>query len=744
MQPAIEESENPVPTPDAEPEHEPEDPDYWAALPTDKFGPELADRIREYYQELHESGLIALWRKTHAHFYGLSTTGGGHETSDVTEFGDDGEKLSARSNQLRSLVRYIHTATTTDRPAIQPKAMNTTARALAQVPTAKRIVDYYHKRRRYETALRGTALRALLYAKGYLWQPWDPTAGKPIPGAGPVPQTEGDLVYRPCSPLEVACDLERDSYDHDWLCVRTVRSRFDRAAIFAPEALDGTPNAREDGLTNEELRERILGIEKDCLEAQLAARISFGLYKRRMERTDTIYEYHFMHRQTPALPEGRYVIMVGEGLVLFDGPLPYDDLPISEMVPEEFMEAGSIGYASVWDLLGLQVAYDALLSTCLTNFDAFGHNDILIPDGIELSVEELRDGLNVIRFPPGEFNRPTMLEKFGLKPEVFTLKDWLKQDLELNSGVNATVRGEPQATAKSGSALALLEAQTIHFQSGVVAAYTQLVEDSSTKTIQTLKRYAKKERLASIAGANDPDGLVAFSSQDIDEISHIECEQANPLVNTLAGKVNTADSLLERGLIRSAAEYFEIRETGRLEIATDPRRKEDLRVQRVKEILLTGPATQEKLDEATGQPYLCLPELPVVWTDHPVYHIQGAKEVLDTEDGRSRPEVASACTAYIMEVLRVWRAAPKDGLAILGYPMPPPLPGDPMIAPQDPNAKGGEGPAVSTDGKGQVPPNGQGAQSGQDAPPAGSNMPSLPKPAKKPQVPTTNDGEQGE
>lgn len=730
----------------------PTKPEYWAAYPTEDFGPELADQIRAYYQELHASGLLALYRKNHAHFYGLSTFGGGHEASEILEFGDDGEKLSVRSNQVRSLVRYIHTATTADRPAIQPKAMNSTASALAQIPTTKRVLDYYHKKRRFESHLRSTGLRALIYAKGYVWQAWDPTAGRPLPlepqldeqgqtvldeQGQPVmgkQEYEGDLVYRACSPLETICDLERDTYDHDWFCIRRPRNKHDVAATFAPEGPgDDSPTAS--GMTKGELRQRILSVDRDALEAPMALRISFGLHKRRNEKDDTIYEYHFMHRQTPAMPNGRYAIMAGDGLILFDGDLPYDEVPVSEMVPEEFLEAGSIGYASSWDLLGLATAYNSLLSTCLSNFDAFGHNDMLLPDGIELSVEEVRDGLNVIRFPPGEFNRPSMLEKFSLREEVFKLGDWLKRDMELNSGVNATVRGEPQATAKSGSALALLEAQTIHFQSGVVAAYTYLVEDVSTKSIAILKRYAKKERLMSIAGANDPDGLVAFSAKDIDQISHVECEQGNPLTNTLAGKVNTADSLLERGLLTSAEQYFQVRETGRLEPVTDPKRKEDLHFQGVKEALLRGPATQQKPDPTTGQPYMCLPDLPVVWTDHPVHAIQAAKEVLDMQEARANPAIASAATAYIMEVLRVWRAAPKDGLALLGYPMPPPLPGDPMVSPSPepkPNAKSpGKAPESA-----QVPPNGQGAQAGQDAPPAGGHMPSLPKPPDKPQPST--------
>ncbi len=444
--------------------------------------------------------------------------------------------------------------------------------------------------------------------------------------------------------------------------------------------------------------------------------------------SDTCFEYHFMHRKTPALPAGRYVIMVGDGLVLFDGPLPYDQLPIDEMVPEEFLGAGSVGYASAWDLLGMQQAYDALLSTCMTNFDAFGHNDILLPEGVELAVEEIRDGLNVIRFPAGEHNRPTMLEKFSVKEEVFKLRDWIKGDMELSSGVSSVARGEPEASLKSGTALALIQAQSVHFQSGVMAAYTQLIEDSGTNTLKIVKTYAKTERIAAISGTNDPDGLRAFKGSDISDVDRIEVEQVNPVFHTLAGKFDIANNLLERGLLTDIGQYYQVLETGRLETVMDPARQENLYAEGVKEILMQGPACapSKNVDPMTGEPIMEVEGLRVVITDDPILAIRTAKHVLDSVENRRNAAVVIATTTYIQSVLRVWRAAPKDLLQLLGYPMPPPLPGDPML----PDA--GAPPADAgkpKPGAGAPPPTGGGAQPDQNAPDKGSGMPSLPKPA---------------
>lgn len=684
-----------------EPEEAPK-PKYWAAFEPEELGPELVERVKEHYSALESAGLIALWRKVHAHFYGLDPDGA-HESSTIIEFGDDGEKLGVRSNQLRSLVRYMVTTATADRPAVMPKAINSTAKAMAQVPTARRVLEYYHRKRKLERKLKGVALRAALYGKGYLWQGWDPTLAKGL----------GDLFYRACSPLEVSHDLERDADDNDWYIIRRPRNKYDAAAQYAKDEAEA---------------EEILALGKDCLDDSTVSAIAFGLHRKDKDNdSDTMFEYHFLHRATQAMPKGRYAIFAGEGKILFDGPLPYEELPVDQMIPEEFLETGSIGYASAWDLIGLQEWYDALLSTCMTNFDAFGHNDMLLPDGVELSVEEIRDGLNVIRYPAGEFNRPSVLEKFSIREEAFKLRDVIKSDMEINYGVNSVARGEPEASLKSGAALALVQAQSVHFQSGFVESYVYLNEDASDKTLQIVRKYASAERIAQIAGENDPDGVRAFVDPALDLIGGTECERINPIFRTLGGKFDIANNLLERGLIKNIGQYYQVLETGRLEPVTDPDRKCEAQIQAENEILMTGPRPRMgKPDQMTGQPAPEVENLPALWTDDPIKHIKAHASVLDSPEMRSNPQVVMAVTYHIMHHLTAWRQAPKDGLMLLGYPPPPPLPGDPIMQP-GPEA-GPEGPAGAgkTQDTGAKPPK-NGKQDANAAPDEGGGMPSLPK-----------------
>lgn len=682
--------------------------DYWAMAPIDEIGSLVGDRVKEYYQVMRTSGMFTLYARLHTMVYGLGPNG--HETSQIFEFGDDGEKLGVRSNQIRSLVRYMLTSATADRPHVEPKAINTTAQAMAQVPVVRRSLDYYHRVKRLERHLVACALRSVMYGKGYLWQSWDPTAtrdGKPV----------GDLVYQALSPMEVASDLSKPAYEHDWFCITRPRNKYDLAAIFAKG--------------DEEKRELILSADQDCLDKDDLAAIQFCFKKTTGVEADTIFERHFIHKKTPACPQGRYTIMIGDGIVLFDGPLQYSEMPVAEMIPEEFLGAGAVGYSSAWDLIALQQAYDALLSTAMSNFDAFGHNDMLLPDGVELTVETVREGLSAIRYPQGEHNKPSILEKFSVKEEIFKLKDWLRSDMEVNSGVNSVARGEPQASLQTGPALALVQAQAVHFQSGFVGAYVQLIEDVSTASVRILQKYAPDELISQIAGENDPDGLAAFKASDFSLIERIEVERINPIFKTLAGKYDLADKLLERGLIKNANQYFMVLNTGRVEVASDPQVKAEMQVVAENEILMRGPEVKDKigpdglpvLDEL-GMPVRYIPELPVVMTDHPVEHLLGHKTVLDSPVNRQNVKVVEATTVHMLDHLTVWEKSPLNFLLLMNFPVPGMPGGEGPTEPGAPGGGGGGGKPKPAP-KGEQP--GDGTQKDQPAPEKGSKMPSLPK-----------------
>ncbi len=669
---------------------EPESP-YWAAtLDQEELAAAIMDRVKSYYEDMVETGLIDLYSSAHAHFFSLGPRG--HESSQIIQFGVDGEKLGVKANHLRSIGRYIMNATTADKVALKPKARNATAKARAQIPTASRVLDYYLYTLGLEDVLVQVVLRALLYGKGYLWQFWDPNAA---PG--------GDLVYRACSPLNTAVDLDREAGDHDWFIFRVPRNKYDLIAL------------------KPELEDEIKGMDAADIGQDLERRVAFGFRRRGSAADrDTVYEYHFLHRRTPAMPEGRLTIVVGGSAVRFDGPLPYKHVPVVPMVADEFAELGDVGYSNLWDLIGLQDYYDAVTSVAMTNMDAAGNIDILLPDGVELGVEEIRGGLNVIRYPAGEFNKPSVLDKFQLKDQYFKLRDSIRQDMEMLPGVNQVARGQPEASLKSGAALALVDAQAIKFQTGFIRSYKRMVAKSATNTIEILSSFCPPERVKEIAGANDPDGLVAFSDGSLDQISEIECEVLNPIFAAAGGRQEAANNLLQRDMLKDASQYMSMIETGRPEAGTGAPVKADTYYQHVQEVLMSGPVVIEApdpMDPTKTRPIV--KDLPVTILDNPEKGLKAAQEVLWSIELRKNPAVVAAATAFAQETLRVWRLAPVDLLAALGYPPAPST----LPPPAEPGEDKGGKPAP-----GKPPPENK----PQKAPAKGSGMPSLPQPAKNP------------
>lgn len=706
---------------------------HWAANKDPKKVAEVvAEYVKEYYDTLSGGGFLELYRLTHQAFYGLDDSHS-HTSSRVVAFGEDGEKLGVRSNQLRSLVKYTYMSATQAPPAIKPRATNASPKALAQVPIARKVLEYYDRIADVPRALKGAALRSLLYGKGYVWQCWDMSIGP----AGPDGRATGDLVVRAASNVDMACDLDAEGGKSDWYCARVRRVKYDLVAMHAtiPEGADPEMTARA-----ADLRTQIMDADSDFLDSSVVSSLQFwNRAKNRKSQDMYTHEYHFMHRKTPAVPNGRYIIMLSPEVILFDGALPYKDLTVDVMLPEEFLEVGNVGYASAWDLLGMQDIYDAAMSICATNMDAFGHNDILLPDGIEVGYEELRDGLNIIRYPLGEMNKPEMLEKFSLDESFFKYKDWLKGDMELVSGVNSVARGEPEKSLESGAALALVQAQAIQAQNPFVQAYQDLIARSGTTRIQILQAHLPQDRVLAISGSDDPESIRDFTVADISQIDRVDCESVNPLFQTIAGKQNAGDKLLERGLIRSAAAYMQFMESGRLETVSEDYLRQDLFGRRVREALSKGPATQQKPGEPDpltgmpGEPILFVPEVRYLLTDDPRICIAAASSVLDSFENRNDPKIQEACLAYLSEVIRVWTATDPAVLTLLGYPLPTPagMPGDPAAAGGAP--EGGPKPSGPKPG-GPKPGGPEPAEKpvDQKAPPEGSSMPSLPQPAENP------------
>jgi hypothetical protein len=81
--------------------------------------------------------------------------------------------------------------------------------------------------------------------------------------------------------------------------------------------------------------------------------INWMLNSEMFGKSDDIAIYHFWHKKTAGLQNGRYTIVLEDGTVIYDGDLPYKDIPVRRITTGN-IQGTSFGYSPMFDLLVIQ------------------------------------------------------------------------------------------------------------------------------------------------------------------------------------------------------------------------------------------------------------------------------------------------------------------------------------------------------------------------------------------------------
>jgi hypothetical protein len=379
--------------------------------------------------------------------------------------------------------------------------------------------------------------------------------------------------------------------------------------------------------------------------------------------SDLVPVYTLIHKKNAVVPEGRLCMFVESGdTVLIDGPLPHKQV-LHRLCAQE-QPGNAFGTSVVFDLLPLQENLDMLESTVATNQAMFGVQTICGIKGAGTDVSFLDGGLRFIETSPmpGVDTKPTTLNLLHTDPEIFKQMDHLIQQMEIISGVNSVMRGQPEASLKSGSALALVASQAIQFLSGFQRNYINLIESVGTSLIDILKNYAKAPRLIAVAGKYNTQYIPQFTGKDIANIDRVTVEVGNPLAQTTAGRLQIAQDLLRvPGMIKDASQYLSIIETGTMETLVEGESAQLLLIKEENEALLRGE------------------DVIAVMGDDDPKHVLGHNSVLANLDARKTPKVVQAVLKHNM--MHIQNAKAMDPilagmlqLPVLNQPAPPPPP----------------------------------------------------------------------
>lgn len=610
---------------------------YFAADEAQKTAATILRRAENWQNQLLTNGLRDKWRDMYKAYHGAyySSMSNSHQ---ITFSGEQDEYCNLPVNHFRNLAKHVHNMTTSNRPALEARATNTDYKSLTQTILANNILDYYVREKKLEKYLKVAVEYAIVFGAGYIKMEWDSTLGDIYDtlltdDGQEIPLYDGDIIFTNLAPQDVLFDGTRENDDHNWVCCRSSKNKFDLAAKYP------------------EYKDKILELKTKSEEENF----SFGMNSFSQE-TEEVFIYEFYHKKTPAVPNGRYILFLSEDIVLVDTPMPYRMLPVFKITAGNILGT-PYGYTPFFDILPIQEAVNSLYSTILTNQSTFGVQNIWIKRGSDINVSSLHGGLNVIE----SNEQPVPLNLTQTPKEIFSFLELLEKAMETISGVNSVARGDPQASLKSGAALALVQSMALQFASGLQQSYVELMEDIGTSLIKMLQDYANSPRLVAVTGKNNRTEMKEFNKSDISNISRIIVDIGNPLTRTTAGRVQMADNLLQYlgadGKI-SAQQYVSIINTGKLEVMTDD----------IQHALLLIKAENEKLLDG---------KVPtVIATEQHMEHINGHSSVLSDPDLKEDAELVARVLGHIQSHIEALRTTNPDLLMALGQqplqPLPPP------------------------------------------------------------------------
>ncbi len=578
--------------------------EYWASKPKDDLAKSVMDKVTNYREYLESSGILSELRKSYGSYYG--------ETSIMNV---DQSLKAIHINHYANLIRHIHVMVTATRPAWEARSVNTDSASNGETQLANGLLEFYMREKRLENVFNEATERCLFLREGWVSLSWDVTGGESY-GVNPEsgkPIKEGDIECRVHGISDIIRDPYRKDLNHNWFIIRTFENKYDLAAKYP------------------EFAQKITGLTadfKDELKYDICP-----IDSKDKHDTDDIPVYEFRHKKTPAVPMGRLSRVLAADLCLFDGPLPYKDIYVFPMTSAKAFER-AFGHSQAMDLLPVQDAFDMCVSSILTNQAANAVQNFMVPKGAAPTITKIEDGMNLWEYD-AKAGPIQSMDLLKTAPEVFKFAEFLGGQSELISGVNQIARGNAPASL-SGAAMALIQQQALQYSSGVQVSLNMLSECVGSGIIELLKTFAVVPRIAMIAGKSKRSMMKEFKGKDLQNISRVFVDSANPLTKTTAGRVEIANNLLNAsfnpdGMIKTPEQYISVLTTGNLEPLTEHENSANTLIRSENEWLMEGKPVQ------------------AIITDNHALHVLEHATVLNSPESRENPNMTQVVLTHIQQ-----------------------------------------------------------------------------------------------
>jgi hypothetical protein len=501
-----------------------------------------------------------------------------------------------RVNHYRSLVRRLHILVTENKLAFQPRSKSTDAKSQIESDLARGICEYYGDDRDMHGILSDAVLGALLQLEQWVHCPWDLTQGYELTVDGGQTIRSGDQLFEVLGPFDVARSTSRKN--SPWFIIRTKVSKHDEAALHPDFAAEILGSSLDYDPSDPRFSEQGLGTEDD---------------------DETTWKYTLYHSRTPMLPDGRRVEVIG-GQVISDRKLGYDRVPLFPLTGGDVVGT-TFGDSPAIDLLPLQEALDALFSGTVTN-NLNNATQLIYSADPNLVTRRLSDGQILV----SAAQPPSALNLTGSSAENYKMIDMLMQHQQLLSGINDVARGNPSASLKSGTSLAVILAQAIQFVSNLQKGYARLASDVGTCLISNIQMFASEEMTAYIVGASRKGQIKKYRSKDLMDVERVTVDLGNPLTQSFAGRHEMVAAWQQYGIIKDPKQVVNFLRTGEIDSTTENPFSDSILIREENEMLRKGEVPQ------------------VLLTDNHSEHILEHKAIMSSPEARENPAVLAAWT----------------------------------------------------------------------------------------------------
>lgn len=628
--------------------------EYWAAKPASEVVAELEGKRESWDSQNVMTGQKLKWLTSYQYYYGrhFKTSSGMTEHS-IQQAGKSGELTLVKANHYRNLIRHTLALTTTQKPSFDAKAINSDVESINQARLANSILDAYLKDKKLGRNVKDAAEQALIFGTGFVYMKWEPTLGEAIAATknedGSLNmQYEGDVEASTVSVFDVVLDQSKEDFSKlDWFDVREFKNKFDLAS------------------SNPEMYDDIVE-----LPTRDDARYGKFQYNESTESND-VPVYAFYHKRTSSMPNGRYILYCSSDVILYDGPYPYSNkLNLFRIIPG--VHFGSVyGYSDFFDVISLQEANNMTLSTMTTNAASFGVQSVLVPEGSNVTVDQVSEGLAFIKYNPAA-GKPEPLQLSANSPQTTELNQITASLMEMQSGINSAARGNPDSSTKSGVAISLVQSMAIQYTSSFQQSWAELLEDVGEFTLDLLRTFANTERMIAMAGKFNKGAMQSFTKDKLKNVKRVTVDLGNPMARTMAGRASIADALLSKGLIKNPQEYLTVLSSGSLEAMTEGPQSEVILIRQENEAMLEGR----------------FQDVHAIKGDAHILHAQEHKTLLSNPSVRMNSAITAGVLMHIQEHEMLYKTQDPFYAALSGEPPAPPQmmgPPQPGMMPPPPN-----------------------------------------------------------